>query len=215
MSAASGEPNRRPGFFDSFRAAMTPPPLSDDDGKPPVRPWTVLLSVALAVVAGLALIFVGIASAATVDTGAQSAVQFVDDELAKCITDGIGRGAGVVVPEDGDQQAQARATFCRDQQPLTAEEISEYKRNNTILGIVVGLVGIATVAGGVLMLRERLIGRKIIITVTVLLVASSLLLGLRSLPLLLATLFLVGSVMLTLIGKGNRYFQILRRRARS
>jgi hypothetical protein len=214
MSAASGEPTRRPGFFDSFRAAMTPPPLPDDDGKPPVRPWTVLLSVVLAVVAGLALVFVGVAAAATVDSGAQNAVEFVDDELAKCVSDGIGRGEAVVVPEDGDQEAQARATFCRDQQPLTADEISSFKTNNIILGVILAVAGLATIAGGVLVLRERLIGRRIIIVVTVLLVAASLLLGLQSLPLLVATLFLVGSVMLTLIGKGNQYFQFLRRRAR-
>ncbi|MBM9466282.1 hypothetical protein [Nakamurella leprariae] len=215
MSAASGEPTRRPGFFDSFRAAMTPPPLPDDDGKPLARPWTVLLSVVLAIVAGLALLFVGVASVATVDTGAREAATWVDDRLAECQDRVGGRGEAVVVPENPNQEQQAWVDFCRDQQPWGDEDYSNYKTTNTILGISFGVFGLLSIVGAVLMLREKIVGRRMVIAAAVVLVASTLLLGLQSLPLLVATLFLFASVALTLIGPGSRYFQVLRRRARS
>ncbi|GAA2005471.1 hypothetical protein JL107_04775 [Nakamurella flavida] len=212
MSSASGAPRKRPGFLDTFRAAMTPPPLPEDTGGPLVRPRSVTVAMVLALLAGAILLFVGVSSALATGSSTDAQVTRVNEAIATCNSQGIGTGPSVVVPTEGTDEAKTTATNCQALSTPTADQIASAKRFNVILSLVVAVLGVAAVAGGILINRSQRRGRTVVVVTVGVLVAMTLFLQVQNPLLLLSTLLLVVGVMLTFIGRGNLYFVMLRRR---
>ncbi len=206
MSFGAGDARKRPGFLDSFRAALTPAPLPPDDGKPLVRPLTVTIASMLALVAGVVFVLIGGFSVATTDDQLNQAVAQYNDAIKDCTAKFGGIGDSVVVPSGATSDDANQAENCRSYTPLTDEVISGARTQNLIISGVVVVIGvIALVAGWFLRAGNR--WARIGVLVAVLLsVLVTMLFRVSNLFTLVASLLLIVAIMLCFIGKGGVYF---------
>src|SRR4051794_38239956 len=110
MSFGLGDARKRPGIFDSFRAAMTPPPLPEDDGQPIKPPGTVKAATVLAMLGGLICLIVGGYTLLTTDELLTAAVSSYNQEITNCTTQFQGIGDAVVIPAGASEEVNASAT---------------------------------------------------------------------------------------------------------
>src|SRR6478752_1796211 len=121
MSFGIGDGRKRPGIFDSFRAAMTPPPLPEDDGQPIKPPGPVTAATVLAMLAGLVFLVIGGFSLLTTNDQLNSAVASYNQAISECTTKFQGIGDAVVVPPGASTDDTAAADVCKQYRPLTDE----------------------------------------------------------------------------------------------
>src|SRR6476469_7713933 len=112
MSFGLGDARKRPGIFDSFRAAMTPPALPEDDGLPIKPPGQVKAATVLAMLAGLVFVVIGGFSLLTTDDQLNTAVASYNSAISDCTTQFGGIGDAVVVPAGAAEDVTTKATAC-------------------------------------------------------------------------------------------------------
>lgn len=216
MSFSSGEDRKRPGIFDSFRAAMTPAPLPEDDGLPIAPPRTVTIATALSLVAGLLLIVFGVASFATGDAALDEFLKSWNTSINQCDTSyPFAHGPEVVVQEGATDAQKSTADSCKGYRDLSPEEISNARVTNKIFSVALIVVGLLAAVSGWFLRSAKRWARSAIVGITLVMTVATMLLSLRSLLTLGATLFLVVAVMLSIIGKGGVYFARMRARRAS
>src|SRR5664279_6423126 len=149
MSFSSGEDRKRPGIFDSFRAAMTPAPLPEDDGLPISPPRTVNIATALCLIGALIFIFIGAVSLFTADEQLDQAVATYNASIADCQAKVGGIGDAVQTPPDtASADDKAFADSCRGYKVLTQDVIDSAKTQNMIISAVIVVIGLLAAGGG-------------------------------------------------------------------
>jgi len=212
MSSASGDSRKRPGIFDSFRAAMTPAALPEDDGAPIVPPRTVTIATVLAIVAGLIFVFIGAVSLATTDQQLDQAVKTYNASVADCITKFGGIGDAVVVPESASDADKTQSDTCKQYVQLTPDTIAAAKRQNVIISVVIVVIGLIAGVGGWFLRAGVRWSRLMVVGAVLVSVILTMMFSVQNLFTLVGTLLTVVAVMLSYIGKGGVYFARMRAR---
>lgn len=206
MSSGAGDARKRPGFMDSFRAALTPPPLAPDDGKPLVRPTGVTVATALAIAAGAIFVLIGGYSVATTDSQLDVAVANYNSAIADCTTNFGGIGDAVVVPAGASTDLTNQAEQCKSYLALTDDAISSARTQNMLISSIVAVIGIIALVAAWFLRTGARWGRIGLVVAVLLSVVLSMLFQVSNLFTLGASLMLIVAVMLCFIGKGGVYF---------
>jgi hypothetical protein len=212
MSFGSGDARKRPGIFDSFRAAMTPAELPPDDGKPISPPKGVLAATVMAMIAGLVFVLIGGVSLATTDDQLNSAVTAYNRAIADCTTQFGGIGDSVVVPAGASSDVTAQGEACKAYRPLTDETISAAKTQNVMISVIIVVIGLIALAGGWFLRAGAKWSRLTVVGAVIISVVVTMLFQVSNIFTLVATLLLVVAVMLCYIGRGSVYFARLKAR---
>lgn len=212
MSFGAGEPRKRPGFMDSFRAALTPAPLPPDDGKPLVRPRAVTIATVLVFAAGAIFVLIGGFSLVTTNDQLDQAVAAYNDDIKSCTQQFGGIGDAVVVPSGASTDDANKAETCKAYAPLTDEMISGARTQSILVSAIVIVVGLVASAGGWFLRTGQRWGRVAVIVAVLLSVVLSLLFRVSNLFTLGASLMLIVAVMLCFIGQGGVYFARMKAR---
>ena len=212
MSFGMGDARKRPGIFDSFRAAMTPPPLPEDDGLPIKPPGPVTAATVLAMLAGLVFLVIGGFSLLTTDDQLNTAVAAYNDQISSCTTQFQGIGAAVVVPAGASEDVTRAATTCQGMTVLTDETISAAKTQNIIISAVIAVIGVIALAGGWFLRTGVRWSRLAVGGAVVISVILTMAFQVSNLLTLVATLLMIIAVMLCFVGKGAVYFARLKAR---
>jgi hypothetical protein len=205
MSFGSGDARKRPGLFDSFKAAMSPVELPPDDGKPIEPPRTVLVATVLAMLSGIVFILIGGYSVATTDQALDTAVANYNSAISDCTQKFGGIGDAVVVPAAPAEDVTAAQT-CQQYTPLTDETISSAKTNNIMISAIVVLIGVIAAGGGWFLRKGAKFSRLAVGLAVVLSVVLTMLFQASNLFTLAGTLLMIVAVMLCYIGKGAVFF---------
>ncbi len=212
MSFGMGDARKRPGIFDSFRAAMTPPPLPEDDGLPITPPGSVTAATVLAMLAGLVFLVIGGFSLLTTDDQLSTAVASYNQAISDCTTKFQGIGDAVIVQPGASADDTAAADACKQYRPLTAETISAAKTQNIIISVVITVIGLVALAGGWFLRAGARWARLAVAGAVVISVILTMAFQVSNLLTLVATLLMIIAVMLCFIGKGAVYFARLKAR---
>jgi hypothetical protein len=212
MSFGSGDARKRPGIFDSFKAAMTPRALPEDDGQPITPPTTVTAATVISIVAALVFLLIGGVSLATTNDQLNTAVKLYNDSIAECTTKFQGIGNAVVVPSDASADDTTLADSCRQYTPLTDETISSAKTQNILISVIIVVIGLIAAVGGWYLRPGAKWSRLAVAGAVVLSVITTMLFQVSNIFTLGATLLLIIAVMLCYIGKGAIYFARLKAR---
>ena len=121
MSFGLGDARKRPGIFDSFRAAMTPPAAAGGRWPTHQAPRPVKAATVLAMLAGLVFVVIGGFSLLTTDDQLNTAVASYNSAISDCTTQFGGIGDAVVVPAGASEDVTATANACKQYRPLTDE----------------------------------------------------------------------------------------------
>lgn len=215
MSSGAGDARKRPGFMDSFRAAFVPPPLPPDDGKPLVRPTTVMVAAVLALLAGAIFAFLGAASIVTLDSQVNVAVSQYNTAVDNCRTNYGGIDGAASAPAGASTDDTNAAQSCNSLTPLTEDMVSSYRTSNLVFGVIFVVIGLIAAAAGWFLRSGNRWARLAVIGIVIINVVFSVMLGVSNILILGASLMLIVAVMLCFIGKGGAYFsRIKARRAR-
>ena len=212
MSFGLGDARKRPGIFDSFRAAMTPPPLPEDDGQPIKPPGTVTAATVLAMLAGLVFLVIGGFSLLTTDDQLNSAVASYNAAISDCTTEFQGIGNAVVVPAGASADVTAAADVCKSYQPLTDDAISAARTQNVIISVVITVIGLVALAGGWFLRTGARWSRLALVGAVIISVILTMAFQVSNLLTLVATLLMIIAVMLCFVGQGAVYFARLKAR---
>ena len=215
MSSGAGEARKRPGFMDSVRAALVPAALPPDDGKPLVRPSTVMVASVLALLAGAIFAFLGAASIITLDSQVDVAVSQYNQAVDDCRSKYGGIDGAATAPAGASTDDTNAVQSCNGLTPLTDDMISSYRTSNIVFGAIFVVLGlVAAVAGWFLRSGNRW-ARFAVIGIVIVNVIFSVMLGVSNILILGASLMLIVAVMLCFIGKGGVFFsRVKSRRAR-
>jgi hypothetical protein len=212
MSFGMGDARKRPGIFDSFRAAMTPPPLPEDDGQPIKPPGAVTAATVLAMLAGLVFLVIGGFSLLTTSDQLNTAVASYNQAISECTTKFQGIGDAVVVQPGASADDTSAADVCKQYQPLTDETISAAKTQNIIISAVIVVIGLVALAGGWFLRAGARWARLAVGGAVVISVILTMAFQVSNLLTLVATLLMIIAVMLCFVGKGAVYFARLKAR---
>jgi len=212
MSFGSGDARKRPGIFDSFRAAMTPAERPPDDGQPIVPPKAVLAATVMSILAGLVFVLIGGVSLATTNDQLSSAVTAYNKAIADCTTQFGGIGDSVVVPAGASSDVTAQGETCKGYRPLTDETISAAKTQNIMISVIIVVIGLIAIGGGWFLRAGAKWSRLTVVGAVIISVIVTMLFQVSNIFTLAGTLLLVVSVMLCYIGKGALYFARLKAR---
>lgn len=219
MSFSSGEDRKRPGIFESFRAAMTPAPLPEDDGLPIAPPRTINIATALCLIGALIFIFIGTVSLLNADEQLNQAVSNYEAGAKDCEDQGIGIGeAAKAAPDTASAEDKAFADNCKNYTyglKVPQDVIDSFKTQNTIISAVIIMVGLLAGAGGWFLRAGARWARLMVIGAVLLSVILTMLFQVSNLFTLVATLLIVVATMLSFIGKGGVYFARIRARRAS
>ena len=210
MSFGLGD-GKRPGIFDSFRAAMAPKELPPDDGQPLRPPGTVTAATVLAMLAGLVFLLIGGVSLATTEDQLNNAVKSYNASISECTIKYGGIGEAVVVPSGPPQDVTA-AQDCQTYVVLTDSAISAAKTQNIVISVVIVVIGLIALAGGWFLRQGARWGRLAVAGSVVLSVIITMLYQIPNIFTLGATLVMIIAVMLCYIGQGAVYFARLKAR---
>ena len=215
MSSGAGEARKRPGFMDSVRAALVPPALPPDDGKPLVRPTTVLVASILALLAGAVFTFLGAASIITLDSQVDLAVSQYNKAVDDCRANYGGIDGAATAPAGASTDDTNAAQNCNSLTPLTEDMVSSYRTSNIVFGAIFVVLGLIAAVGGWFLRSGNRWARFAVIGVVIINVVFSVMLGASNILILGGTLLLIVAVMLCFIGKGGVFFsRVKSRRAR-
>ncbi|HEY5882829.1 MAG TPA: hypothetical protein VIU11_28240 [Nakamurella sp.] len=206
MSFGAGDARKRPGFMDSFRAALTPAPLPPDDGKPLVRPNNVTIATVLAIAAGAVFVLIGGFSIVTTDDQLNQAIAQYNANISDCTNQFGGIGDAVVVPTGASSDVTNQAEACKTYIPLTPEAISGARTQNIMISAIVVVVGLIALAAGWFVRSGNRWGRTGLVVAVLLSVVLSMMFQVSNLFTLGASLMLIVAVMLCFIGKGGVFF---------
>ena len=212
MSFGIGDSNKKPGIFESFRAAMTPPELPPDDGQPIKPPTTVVVATVLSMVAGLVFLLIGGVSLATTDEQLDTAVKAYNDAIAECTTTFGGIGDAVVIPAGAAADVTTQGESCKQYTPLTDETISAARSQNILISAIIVVIGLIALVGGWFLRPGARFSRLMVAGAVVLSVIITMLFQVSNIFTLGATLVMIVAVMLCYIGKGGVYFSRLKAR---
>jgi hypothetical protein len=216
MSFSSGENRKRPGIFDSFRAAMTPAPLPEDDGRPIPPPRTVNIATALCLIGGLIFAFVGIYALTITNSYIDDAVSQYSADVASCQTNYGGIGDAVVVADSAADDVKAKADNCKQLVQLTPDLVDGARSRWIVTYAITSVIGALAIVGGWFLRSGARWARFMVLGGVLLSVILTMLFQSSSLYTLVASLLMVVAVMLSFIGKGGVYFARMRgRRANS
>lgn len=212
MSFGIGDSNKRPGIFDSFRAAMTPPALPEDDGLPIKPPRPVLAATVLSMLAGLVFVVIGGVSLVTNEDQLNTAVASYNQAISDCTTQFGGIGEAAIVAAGATEEVTAKVTACQGYRPLTDEAISAAKTQNMIISVVILVIGLVAAAGGWFLRVGARWSRIAVVGAVVISVVLTMAFQVANLLTLVSTLLLIVAVMLCFVGKGAVYFARLKAR---
>lgn len=206
MSFGAGDARKRPGFMDSFRAALTPAPLPPDDGAPLVRPNTVTIATVLAIAAGAIFVLIGGYSIVTTDDQLNQAVAQYNSDISACTAQFGGIGDAVVVPSGASTDVTNQAETCKTYVVLTPETISSARTQNILISSIVVVIGAVALAAAWFLRSGNRWGRTGLVVAVLLSVVLSMMFKVSNLFTLGASLLLIIAVMLCFIGKGGVFF---------
>jgi len=209
MSFGLGDARKRPGIFDSFRAAMTPAELPPDDGKPLSPPKAVLAATAMAIFAGVLFLFSGAYSLLTVDEGLELQVAAYNAQAADCLLPPInGVGDQAVIPPDASEAIIAQGQACQKllYQKVPQDAIDGARTQIIVVSLVYVVIGIAIATAGWFLRSGAGWSRLLLVGTIALSVIVTMVLQFSNILTLGATLLMVVAVMLCFIGKGAIYF---------
>ncbi|MEP6561108.1 MAG: hypothetical protein ABJD68_08540 [Nakamurella sp.] len=212
MSFGIGDANKRPGIFESFRSAMAPRALPEDDGLPLTTPRTVLAATAMAVLGGLVFLFIGGGSLFTVDSQLDTAVSAYNDAIGECTSQFGGIGNAAVIPAGAADDVVTKGQSCQSLTALTSDMISSAKTSSIVFAMVFVVIGLVAIGGGWFLRQGARWARLTVAGAVVLAMALALLFQAQNILTLVATLFMIVAVMLCFIGKGQIYFARVRAR---
>ena len=215
MSFSSGEDRKRPGIFDSFRAAMTPAPLPEDDGQPISPPRTINIATALCLAAGIIFALVGIYALTITNSYIDDAASQYRADVASCQTDFGGIGDAVVVADSAADDVKAKADNCKQLVNLTPEMVDSARSRWIVTYAITAVIGVLAIVGGWFLRSGARWARFMVLGGVLLSVILTMFFQSSTIYTLVATLLLVVAVMLSFIGKGGVYFARMRARRAS
>ena len=215
MSFGLGDARKRPGIFDSFKAAMTPPELPPDDGSPIAPPRAVIIATAMSMLAGLVFLLIGGVSLFTTDDQLNNAVAAYNRSISECTTKFGGIDTAVVVPAGASADDTTLAESCKKYRPLTDETISSAKTQNVLISVIIVVIGLIAAVGGWFLRPGAGWSRLTVAGAVVLSIIVTLFFQVSNIFTLAATLLLIVAVMLCYIGRGAMYFARLKARRRA
>lgn len=203
--------DRRParrGFLASLSAALTPQPLPEDDSGPLTAPKGVRVAMVLSLIAGAVYLFAGTISVAGLDSAVQQQRADYTEQVRKCTSDfgGIGTTAITAASPTG-----AEAT-CQRLPVMAAADWDSFRTASMVLAVGFLIMGALLVVAGWFLRAGSAWARRAIVGVAIVTVLVSLLLGVSSPILLLATLLVMVAVVLCYLSSGATYFMRVKMR---
>jgi hypothetical protein len=202
-----GQPPRR-GFLASLSAALTPPPLPDDDSGPLKAPRGVLVAMVLTILSGTIFVLSGGLGLVTMDSMMSASKKQYQGWMDDCRAQFGGIGTTAVT----ETSPTGSAATCQSLVEMTGSDWDSFQTASVIVSSVFLLMGVALVGAGIFLRVGRMWARRVAIAVTIVNVLAAMMLGMTSPIVLGATLLLMIAVVLCYISTGGMYF--IRVRAR-
>lgn len=206
-SGGQGKPN---GFLSRMANALTPPVVhvEDEDMDAPVtRPRTILAATVLTILAGAVFLFLGLTNLTQSDQlEAQTRADY--SKLVKKCQDEAG-GINQTVrqtPADADDKTKSLYEGCRSL-PAENDLVETYLARNKAISIAVTICAAASVAGGLLIHRGNMWGRRLTVAVVVLMMIGVMIMQIRNQLLLGGSFAIVIAVVMCYLASGGAFFQ--------
>jgi hypothetical protein len=196
-----GQPQRR-GFLASLSAALTPPPMPDDDSGPLKAPKGVLAAMVLAIAAGATFVLSGGLGLITMDSMIAASQKQYNGWVNDCRSQFGGIGTTAVT----ETSPTGAAATCQSMVEMTGSDWDSFQTASAIVSAVFLLMGLALIAAGIFLRLGRMWARRVAIAVTIITVLAAMMLGMTSPVVLGATLLLMVAVVLCYISSGGMYF---------
>lgn len=206
-SSQPGRPQRR-GLLASLSAALTPPPLPDDDSGPLKAPRGVLAAMVLTIVAGAIFVLSGGLGLVTMDSMIKASQKQYQGWVDDCRSQFGGIGTTAVT----ETSPTGSAATCQSMVEMTGSDWDSFQTASVIVSTVFLLMGLALVAAGIFLRVGRLWARRVAIAVTVITVLAAMMLGMTSPVVLGATLLLMIAVVLCYVSTGGMFFMRVKAR---
>jgi hypothetical protein len=206
-SSQPGQPQRR-GFLASLSAALTPPPLPEDDSGPLKTPKGVLAAMVLTIVAGAIFVLSGGLGLVTMDSMMDASQKQYQGWLDDCRAQFGGIGTTAVT----ETSPTGSAATCQSMVEMTSSDWDSFQTASVIVSTVFLLMGLALVAAGIFLRVGRMWARRVAIAVTIITVLAAMMLGMTSPVVLGATLLLMIAVVLCYISSGGAFFMRVKAR---
>lgn len=218
MTTPGNTPRR--GFLANLSKAMAPPIIEDDDPSVPlVRPRAVLIAAILVGISAVMFLFGGIGALVTTESSLaaqeQQYPQFLADAAKQCDPYG-GIGAAAVAPADATDDVKKLVTQCQGVLPAVTDQMRDnYRSSIRTPSIVLTVMGLIALAAGIFLFRGTPVARKLLVGLVIITMLVTMLLQISTPLTLVATLFIVASVLMSYLGKGGVYFAkaLLRQKA--
>lgn len=215
MTTPGNTPRR--GFLANLSKAMAPPIIEDDDPSVPlVRPRGVLIASILVGIAGLLFLYGGIGQMATTESRLATAVRDYPVQVAQTCGPYGGVGAAAVAPDGASDDVKNLVAQCQTASATVTDEMKEnFRSSQRVPSIVLTVMGLIALAAGFFLFRGAPWARKLLVGLVILTMLITMLLQISNPFTLVATLFIVASVLMSYLGKGGVYFAkaLLRQKA--
>lgn len=218
MTTPGNTPRR--GFLANLSKAMAPPIIEDDDPSVPlVRPRGVLIAAILVGIAAVMFLFNGIGTLLNIESNLAAQEQqypaFLADAGKQCAPYG-GIGAAATAPADASEDVKKLVTQCQAVSPAVTDQMRDnFRSQQRTPSIVLTVMGLIAAAAAVFLFRGAPMARKLLVGLVIITMLVTMLLQISNVFTLIATLFIVASVLMSYLGKGGVYFAkaLLRQKA--
>jgi hypothetical protein len=205
-SPGQNTPARR-GFLSSISAALTPPPVPEDDNAPLRVPKGVITASVLSIIGGILYLFQGTLGLFNIDSIIDNGRKSYTEQVTTCNNQvgGIGTAATGAAPTNVVSSCQKLPT-------MTDTDWANYHTVYVVLFVVFALIGIAVLAAGWFLRAGAMWARRTLVTVTLLTVLSALFLQITGALTLAATFAVLIAVVLCYLSSGGQFFLLMKAR---
>lgn len=200
MTSSSQQPAARRGFLASLSAALTPPPIPDDDTGPLRPPKGVMVGVVLAIIGGVLFLLQGVMGLTNLDFVVTQSQQAYGDQVTKCQqVGGIGTAVTATTPTD-------LVDTCKRLAPYESADWDSLRSVYVGLFVVFVLLGLAAITAGWFLRAGAAWSRRVLVTITIITVLGAMFLQISGLITLAATMAVLIAVVLCYLASGAQYF---------
>ncbi|WP_353650399.1 hypothetical protein ABLG96_05585 [Nakamurella sp. A5-74] len=218
MTTPGNTPRR--GFLANLSKAMAPPIIEDDDPSVPlVRPRAILIAAILVGIAAVMFLFNGVGTLVTIESNLAKAEQAYPTQLIEiqkqCAPYG-GIGAAATAPQGAADDVVKTVQSCQQVQPSVTNEMRDnFRSSQRTPSLVVTVMGLIAAAAGFFLFRGVPWARRLLVGLVIITMLVTMLLQISNVFTLIATLFIVVSVLMSYLGKGGVFFAkaLLRQKA--
>lgn len=191
----------RRGFLASLSAALSPPPIPEDDTGPLTAPKGVLTAMVLTILSGAIYVFSGGLGVLTIGQLMEQSKEQYQQWITDCTREYGGIGSAITA-----ESPTGSAAACQSLSEMTPDAWESFRTASVVVSTVFLLMGLALVAAGFFLRLGRKWARRTMVSIAVITVAAAMLLGMTSPIVLAATLLLMIAIVLCYLFTGGTFF---------